>query len=91
MTHLDNKVVAELLKEVRKLNYNFQKQTQVSRYNCKQYAEKIGIKEATLRVYMMKGNKGDKTKEQYLPYGVTGSGRLFWVQEQVDKYWGAGL
>ena len=89
MTHLE-KQVATLIKEVRQLK-QLHKQQKFKHYDAKAFANEIGIAVTTLRIYMSRAKKGDERYRMYLPLGIAKSGRSYWLQEQVDDFWGVGL
>ena len=90
MEQLDSKIVKQLLSEIKKLNKHFATSINNKRLNCSQFAQKIGIKPTTVRMHMMYANKGVQQYQKYLPHGISASGRQYWVQEQVDNFWGVG-
>ena len=83
---LNEKLLKNLLKEIRILNAN--NSTSQKRYLTKEFAEQIKIKETTLRIYMSRANSGDIRYNKYLPHGINAGGKFYWVQKQVDDYWG---
>lgn len=83
---LNEKLLKNLLKEIRILNAN--NSTSQKRYLTKEFAKQIKISETTLRIYMMKGNRGIEKYKRYLPHGVNAMGKCYWIQKQVDDYWG---
>ena len=76
-----------LLKEIKRLNCNLNKSS-ILTYSAIEFANAIKVKEQTLRCYMTRANKGERLYDKYLPNGVAWSGKKYWTQEQVEKFWG---
>ena len=86
ITAPNEKLLKNLYKELRILNaFNSSHQ---KRYLAREFAEQIKISQTTLRIYMMKGNRGIEKYKRYLPHGLTASGKSYWTQQQVNEYWG---
>tara|TARA_Y100001958_G_C20848778_1_gene292168 strand:- start:54 stop:332 length:279 start_codon:yes stop_codon:yes gene_type:complete len=86
ITAPNEKLLKSLLKEIRILNAN--NSNHQKRYLAKEFAEQIKVSQTTLRIYMMRANKGNDKFKRYLPHGLTASGKSYWVQQQVNDYWG---